>query len=133
MQSICRNFGVTEGTLRGRPKFRKPMKRGGLTGYEEKGTGSRANGDTSKIDTMCRFRLAWDAVCPPGSSGFNGRGIHHQNWDVVLNGINAAARAALQTFPILFQHQRLLAHGTNHNIVQILKNHNTATPTPLDP
>src|SRR6266496_2197524 len=107
------------------------MKRSGLAGYEEECTESRAKPVASKIDTLCRSRVASDAVCR-SSGRFNGRGIHQQNRDVVLNGIHAAACAALQALPIRFQDQRLFAHGTNQNVEQILRNHNRAILTPMD-
>lgn len=59
-----------------------------------------------------------------------GRRIDQQDGDIVLNGINAAAHAALQTFPVFFQDHRLLANRADEDVEQILGNHSVSIVAP---
>ncbi len=65
-------------------------------------------------------------------SRIDGSGIDQQDRDVVLTGINAAAHAALETFPILFQDERLLANRADEDVEKILGNHDAFIVTPKD-
>jgi len=60
----------------------------------------------------------------------DGCGVDQQDGDVVLNGIHAAAYAALQTFPVFFQDHRLLANRADEDVEQILGNHSGSIVAP---
>jgi hypothetical protein len=56
--------------------------------------------------------------CPIGrdSGGVDRRDINQHNWDVVLNGVNAAADAAFETLSVRVQDNRLLTNGADQNV-----------------
>jgi hypothetical protein len=58
------------------------------------------------------------AGCPIGrdSGGVDRRDINQHNWDVVLNGVNAAADAAFETLSVRVQDNRLLTNGADQNV-----------------
>ncbi len=75
------------------------------------------------------FRASRRATAPPTrragwfSGGVNFGGIHQHDWDVILNRINAAALATLQTVPRRAERNRLLTDRANQYVEQILSDH----------
>jgi len=57
------------------------------------------------------------------SSRVNCGGIHQHDWDVVLNGVHAAAFAAFQASTVRIQDHRNLANRADEYVEQILGNH----------
>jgi hypothetical protein len=66
----------------------------------------------------------------PASSRIRRGSVDQQDRDSVLNGIDAVAYAALQTFPIVFQDHRLLANRADENVKKILGNHSGSIVAP---
>ena len=79
-------------------------------------------------------------VCAPAQnnhqirvlSRIDGSRVDKQNRDVILNGIDATTDSTLQTLPILFEDQRLLANRADENIEKILGNHGALIVTLKD-
>ena len=59
----------------------------------------------------------------PGSGGVNLSRVHEHDRDVVLNGVNPAAFAAFQAFPVRVQDYLFLANRADQHVKQILRNH----------
>jgi len=59
----------------------------------------------------------------PALGGVNFRGVDEHDGDIVLNGVNPATDRAFQTLAIGVQEHRLLAHGADQDVEQILRDH----------
>src|ERR1039457_1034090 len=57
------------------------------------------------------------------SGGVNGCGVNQHDWDLVLNGVNAAALAAFQALRVRGSNYRLTAHWADERGQQIFGNH----------
>jgi hypothetical protein len=66
----------------------------------------------------------------PASGRIRGGSVDQQDRDVVLNGIDSVAYAALQTFPVFFQDHRFLANRADENVKKILGNHSGSIVAP---
>jgi hypothetical protein len=60
------------------------------------------------------------------SGGVDFGGIDEHDWDIVLNGVNAAAVAAFEALAVLMRHNRQLANGADQDVEQISRNHGFA-------
>ena len=138
MQSLCRNFSTPSDTASRRLKFLEPNILQKVAGISPAGGTRHNNGiccqiDTScQIDTKCRFatgenrtlsRARPGARSAPASGRVNRGGVHQHDRDVVLNGVDTAAFAAFQTFPVCIQDHWLLANRADQHIKQILRDH----------
>jgi len=59
-------------------------------------------------------------------------GVHQHDWDIVLNGVYAAAFAAPQAFAVRVQDHRFPANGADEHFEQILGNHRDIIVMPRD-
>lgn len=66
----------------------------------------------------------------PASGRIGRRSVDQQDRNAVLNGVDAVAHTALQTFPVVFQDHRLLANRAHENVEKILGNHSGSIVAP---
>jgi methylenetetrahydrofolate dehydrogenase (NADP+) / methenyltetrahydrofolate cyclohydrolase len=66
----------------------------------------------------------------PASGRIRRGSVDQQDRDVVLNGIDAVAYAAFQTFPVFFQDHRFLANRADEDVKKILGNHSGSIVAP---
>ena len=93
----------------------------------------KANRERPNVARMT-LSVVWRGPKPnfvASTSGRIGRGsVDQQDRDAVLNGIDAVAYAALQTFPVFFQDHRLLADRADEYVEKILGNHSAFIVAP---
>jgi hypothetical protein len=77
----------------------------------------------SVVPSWERNHTLEDYFWQPFSANVNLGGIYKHNRNVVLNGVNPAAFAALKTSAIGSESHRLFANWTNQYVKQILGNH----------
>jgi hypothetical protein len=61
-----------------------------------------------------------------GSGGVDFGSIDEHDGDIVLNGVNAAAVAAFETFSVLMRDHRQFANRADQDVKQILRDHGFA-------
>ena len=90
-------------------------------------------GEKPELATMT-LSVVWRGSKPnfvaPASGRIRRGSVDQQDRDAVLNGIDAVAYAALQTFPVFFQDHRLLADRADEDVKQILGNHSGSIVAP---
>jgi methylenetetrahydrofolate dehydrogenase (NADP+)/methenyltetrahydrofolate cyclohydrolase len=84
--------------------------------------------------TKMTLSVVWRGPKPifvaPASGRIGRRSVDQQDRDAVLNGVDAVAYTALQTFPIVFLDHRLLANRAHENVEKILGNHSGSIVAP---
>jgi hypothetical protein len=128
MQSQCRNFGTPRSTALRPFQMLEPKSLQKVAGHHG-GALKRHHSDICcQIDTKCRFvaggnRTLSGAWLLKVLGRVSCGRVNQHDWNVVLNGVNAAALAAFQALPVGVQNHRLFANRTDQHIEQILRNH----------
>ena len=130
MQFEYRNFGTPREYGPKVLKYLKPKEIQKVAGNQQ---GGGQNGERPTLAKMT-LSVVWRGPKPnfvaPASGRFRRGSVDQQDRDAVLNGIDAVAYTALQTFPVFFQDHRLLAHRADEDVEKILGNHSGSIVAP---